>query len=1641
MPSRNAKISESSSGDKAGRRHLIRKAWIRRPLKVLGALILFILLLPVLAYLPPVQTLLKDAACKIVGKSTGMQVKIDRFRLRFPLDIELDGVRIIEASGDTMLSARALIADVKMRPLLRLDAQLNRLELHDATYAMTSADSSLTLSLRAGYLRTEAGSYFNLRDMHLRLRQPVLKDAIVNVDMNVWKQQKDTASSPTRFLIEADKLTLSRVTYSMTMPPVIASLSATIDDGIVKDASVNLTDSHLSFGSVDVRDGNVSYLTPTAEYIKAHPAPADTTSASSASPPMTIEIGDASLHFSRVLYATQNARPLPGFDPSYIEVAPMSISLHDFYNRQSSLRLPVSSLKASERSGLHITRASGLVAIDSTGLSLSDFSLSTPASSLSATASLPFALMSMQQGAPSGEINASGSIAWSDIYAFMPALRNMLRPLPAAFTAFPIDFDIKGRGSMQKVIIDRLGISSGRFISLAAEGHAVNPTDLRKLNASLTFSGSMQDPAPAMQLLRQLSAATTGVRVPKFAISGTAQAIGRSYSADIALRSPAGNVAAKGSVALGPESYDLDARLASLSLGEVMPSLGLGTISGTIHASGTGFNPAHPGASATMKASMQELSYNGCALAPLSLDAEINHGEYGIDMRAAAPHFNLSLDGKGHIDADTYYIDADADVTYLDLQALGLMSDICRGSGKISLHGNANPTAMLFDLDMSTYDVDWEYAGKFYALRQALDASLLATEEMIDLEVHGRELNAMFHAPTSLKSFMAAIDKAMPLISSQIAKKQIDFEALQPALPPFSLSLDAQGSGLLSELLDGTGYSAASLRANISNDSKILGDIKLLSASSGEQMTLDTVTLNLSQRGKLMDYRLHLGNRPGNMPEFAQVTASGYVGGNRASLFVRQQNAKGETGYRLGVTAAMLDSVLALHLTPVKAVIGYKNWTINDDNYINIGPGRRIAADLQAASGASSIALHSSVSGDSLPALDVDINNLLIEDFLQIAALAPPVTGAIDSRMHLVYRGSSITGNGSVGVSRLRYDGMDVGDLDFNFKAGMNFNGNVGCSLGLLLNKSEILRASGYILNDSTAAAHNTPQLAQLKVDLLDFPLDIANPFIGPDIMKLDGHLNGSMKLTGSMEAPLLNGEITCDSVGVYIPMAASRLHLDSSQPITVKDNSLLFENFNIYASGKNPITLTGYLDAKDLSDIRFDMSLAGNNVALVNNKRSAGSDIYGQLFVTLAAHAKGSLSRMTVDGNMQVLPATNIFYTLASASGTPLSGQPSTTDVVKFVQFSDSTMVVKADTLRSSTTAMRITASLGIISGAKVTVNLSGNGTDKVQISPSGNLSYLQTYMGDMRLNGTLSLGSGFARYSLPAIGDKSFDIDPESYVTWTGDILNPSLHINATDHVKANVQQEGANSRLIYFDVLLSVLGTLNAPKVSFDLSTDDDITVQNELQGMTAEQRSASAINLLLYNTYTGPGVKASANLGGNPLYSFLEGQLNSLAAKYITGVDLSFGIDQYDKTVNGETSGTTSYSYQVSKSLFDNRFKIVVGGNYSTDANADENFAQNLISDISFEYSLRQTATSSMYVRLFRHTGFESILEGEITETGVGFVLKRKIADLRSLFRLGRNKKATADSLPADTPPAAAEHWQKIELPSDTSSSDL
>ncbi|MCM1320325.1 MAG: translocation/assembly module TamB domain-containing protein [Muribaculaceae bacterium] len=1599
----------AATSDKVKHR-LIRPKWLRRTLRCLLGVLIFILLIPVLIYVPFIQDWLKDVACYFVSDATGMTVKVDKFRLKFPVDVQLDGVLVLTEKGDTMVQARSLVADVKMLPLLHLDAQINRVDLMDGKYLMMSEDSSMTMRLQAGQLSFVEGSDLNLKASRINLRRPVIKNADISLVQDVWKQTPDSvASPPVEWMITADKLQLQNVHFNMSMLPTIKDLDVTIGDGLLTQAVIDLKHYDIHAAELTIRDGQAKYVTPTAHYIATHPAPVDTISPPS--PPYTIRIGKADLNFTHALYCTDSVKPQPGFDPAYIEVSDVDISLQDFYNQASTLRLPIKSITAKERSGLAITSGFGDIAIDSLGINLSDLNVTTPNSAIQGNAFLSYQLMALNPSAP---VNAqvSGYIGWDDLYAYMPSLKSTLGKLP---NRDPINLNVDVAGTLTAVDIVKLDVSVKRFLALKAKGRINNPMEMSKLTANIYLDGHLED-AGVLNRWFGPQLRSMGVKIPMFGIKGHVDYAPNDYKAKLALKSSVGDASVDGSFNMNAERYDADVQLHNFDVTGVMPSLGVGALTGHITARGAGFDPTKSSANTDIRADMNTLVYQGNNLAPIMLDATLANGDYDIDIEGTNPNLDLTLSAVGNLTGNNLSTDMQADIRHLDLHKLGFMPTESNGAAYFRLNGTADISTYYCDLDASLYDLDWNYSGANYTIPQAFDATFISDAQSTVLDLYSDGLTVNLDAQSPLKSLMASLPKTFDMVMKQVELQDLDMESISSSLPNLTLDVDMTGTGLVDHFIADTGYKFDTLKISLKNDSVITGNINVLEAGNAS-MTLDTVTIDLSQRGRMLNYKAHIGNRPDNLPEFAEINISGYVGANRLSTYLRQKNSEGKEGYRLGLTAALMDSVINVHLTPLNAMIAYKPWTVNDDNYIQIGPGKRIQADMTASSEGSSIRLFTPERTDSLQSLQVQIANLHIQDFLQMDVLAPPIKGDLNSDLTLVYRGNAITGTGTLGVKQLSYDNKLIGDLDLDVRAGMGFTGNSGGKIGLLYNGNEVAVVRGYMLNDSTAANRADGVPTAFELELKEFPMAMANPFLPAEYMQLTGHLNGKMKMTGEFTAPVLNGSLTCDTAGIRVPMANTTIRLDNNNPIVVDNNILRFNKFDLYAANDNPIQLDGSVDATSLSNILIDLALDGDNVALVDNKRTT-DELYGKLFINLDATAKGPLSFLDIDASMSILPATDIYYTYATMTGS--LQQSNTTDVVRFVQFNDTTHVEVPDSVTApSSMNMRINASLNIVNGTKATVNLSTNGTDKVTLSPYGELSYTQNYMGDMRLNGSLFLGTGFARYSIPMIGEKTFNFDEGSYVNWSGELMNPALHINATDRVKANVQQEGVDSRLIYFDVGLAISGNLSAPKVTFDLATDDDMTVQNELLSMTAEQRSASAMHLLLTNSYTGPGVKASANLS-NPLYSFLEGQLNSWAAKTIKGVDLSFGIDNYKQTVDGEKSTTTSYSYQVSKSLFDNRFKIIVGGNYSTDAQADENFAENLISDISFEYALKQSTNLNMYLRLFRHTGYESILEGEVTETGVGFVMRRKLNDLRSLFRFGHRKKKSeqTDSLPSD-----------------------
>lgn len=75
-------------------------------------------------------------------------------------------------------------------------------------------------------------------------------------------------------------------------------------------------------------------------------------------------------------------------------------------------------------------------------------------------------------------------------------------------------------------------------------------------------------------------------------------------------------------------------------------------------------------------------------------------------------------------------------------------------------------------------------------------------------------------------------------------------------------------------------------------------------------------------------------------------------------------------------------------------------------------------------------------------------------------------------------------------------------------------------------------------------------------------------------------------------------------------------------------------------------------------------------------------------------------------------------------------------------------------------------------------------------------------------------------------------------------------------------------------------------------------------------------------------------------------------------------------------------------------------MVVGGRVMT-GSAAAGMEQSFIDNMSMEYRLDRAGTH--YLRLFHNKNYENFLEGEVIETGIGYVLRRRLDSPKDLFR--------------------------------------
>ena len=267
---------------------------------------------------------------------------------------------------------------------------------------------------------------------------------------------------------------------------------------------------------------------------------------------------------------------------------------------------------------------------------------------------------------------------------------------------------------------------------------------------------------------------------------------------------------------------------------------------------------------------------------------------------------------------------------------------------------------------------------------------------------------------------------------------------------------------------------------------------------------------------------------------------------------------------------------------------------------------------------------------------------------------------------------------------------------------------------------------------------------------------------------------------------------------------------------------------------------------------------------------------------------------------------------------------------------------------------------------------------------------------------------GGGELSYTLPVVGNKRFSIDPTSTLPWTGPISNPYLNFSAVNKVKPTGASSSENSQRVNFNVSILIKDYVSKMNLSFDISAPENLSVQNSISTMTKEEQSKQAIALMATGMYLAGG-SGAGNLDLNSaLTSLLQSQINKATGKLLQGTDLNLGVDHYDGS-SGEAA-RTDFTYSFSRRFYNDRIRIIVGGKVQSGAGVTNQW-QTFLDNVSLQYQLDKSG--EQYLSLYHKLVTDNVLEGEFSETGVGYVIRRKMSSLLDLFRRKR-KKTTTDA---------------------------
>lgn len=1492
----------------------------------------------VLLYVPAVQDFAVNEVCRAINKESKFNIAIGGVHLAFPLKITIDDFSLSQ-NDSVVVAGEQLSLNVRPFPLIKGEIEINYVSIENTQVHTGDMIEGVGIDGSIGHFRSVARN-IDLSAEEADIRQLHISDTEIGITLLQTQddEKEDSTSTPFNWVFGLRKGSIKNLSLNLSMPQDTTTISARIGELSLRNAVANIGEGSYGVKSMEMNQSRLRYDKGTQS--------------DSVAPLDHINIEEFAIATDEVTYS-----------PQQIAVNINSFVLH-------------------QKNGIRIEEGRIVAHADTNNINIKSLLLrSEKGTYITGKSTIS---QSAIEGEKGGEIKGDITIEIDkrDLIGLIPSQTySHLDILPDSM----LRADMHVSGNLGALHLDTLNAVIPHIASLGSKGAMRNIMQKEKREGELLLNGYIPDVCHFIYS----GSKPDSVVSRALHLQGSLSMSGEEYNAHIHIASNDTRANVTASYDTGKESYSANAVINKLQTADILPHIPLNRLDMHAEATGTGINIFDSLTTYSCHIAIDSVVYNNILLNAIELNAEQADALSDITIESNDPHLQLHVQAKTRIDSTALSNSTGVTLKNADFEYLGI---------------TRAPLDMSMQVDIAA-STDMQ---KRHRLKVTGDKFKLVTQKRTftpaRLEFEGAtspdttfanlntgDLKANAFLSTGYEELFAALDRISQMYNEgRTSEKTLYYvQDFEKELPAVGLSIDCGNKNILANylLFNNIKFKDFGIRCNIDSIKGINARADL-HALEKDGFTLDTIRFFVRQDSSMIRY--FAGIRSTTLdPQRQKLRFSAALFGNLENDNLKTnfvfRDGKESIGARIGLNTLLKPEGLNFHFVP-EATFMNRPFRFNSDNYLNIEKSLAIDGDIELTDSTGS-GMHIYTTPDSLQIRNINAKlfNIDLQALTSLLPFAPDISGILNADIHYSDGERGVFASGDIRGTDIAYEGMAIGDETIEIAYLPQSDNTHYIDLTLYHNNNEILTLNGDFHDNEEAAKIDG------SMELLQFPLKLSNAFIRESGMHIDGYIDGRLSVNGPLDNTEANGYIGFDSVYVDAPMFGTRLHLVDDK-VAITDNKLTFKNFDIYAKGSTPFNINGTVDLNHLTNPAFNLRMQARNYELINATRKKGNMLYGRLFLDANAFIGGTLNAMKLYGSATVLGKSDITYVMQNS---PLATDNELDGLVEFVNFADTTKTVTKEEETADFGNMTINMNLQIEEGARINADFDENRNSYIELQGEGGLSLTYTDESKMNLTGRYTLSNGQLKYTLPVIPLKTFSISDGSYINWTGDIADPTLHITALERVMASVTMEDGNTQAVAFDVGVILTNTLSDMGLSFTLSAPENATVQNELNSIDKETMNKYAVTMLITGAYLGSngGITVS-----NAISSFLDSKINDLAGNAMKSVSINVGITDVENAETGDTY--KNYSFSFSKRFWNDRLTVIIGGEVNSGKNANQNNNESFINNVSLEWKISESG--NRYIRLFYDKNYESILEGEIIETGVGYVYKRKLNNLKELL---------------------------------------